>query len=523
MKTLILDCTLRDGGYYTNWDFTDSVVEDYIACMNSQPLITHVEIGYRSLPKKDYYGKYYYCPEYVLDNFKNSLPGKKLAIMLNEKDTRIEDLPKLLNPCLNKIDLIRMAVAPANLLRAIDTAKKIKSLGFEVAFNLMYMSKWGSDKEFLNSLIGTNGVVEYLYLVDSYGGIIAEEVEAAIKNVGLIVDSKLGFHGHNNMELAFNNSLVAIAAGCKIIDATILGMGRGAGNLKTELLLTYLSSKHGYKVEYDSLSSLVNNIYEMSDFGKLYRKYEWGTNLAYMVSGANSLPQKEVMDWISARSYSINSIVNALHRDLESSENETSIPIFRSDVIQNDVVIVIGGGANALDHIGAIKILVEQNDSISIVHSSTKNAKYYKDINVPQYYCLVGNEGRRMERVFKELECLEGKCVLPPTPRKMGTYIPSQMLDQAYELDQIDFTDKYLDSHFAIGLQIAKNICVNNVYLVGFDGYGDIANVNKKEYELAKENEYLIEKFKSTGLKLSTLTPSSYPNIDHVSIYQVIN
>ena len=99
---------------------------------------------------------------------------------------------------------------------------------------------------------------------------------------------KLGFHGHNNLEMALANTLTAIDEGIDIVDATITGMGRGAGNLKTELLLTVLNAKGVLDFPYNELSKTVD------DFTELQSHYEWGTNLPYMVSGANSLPQKQV-------------------------------------------------------------------------------------------------------------------------------------------------------------------------------------------------------------------------------------
>src|SRR5690606_31594235 len=126
-----------------------------------------------------------------------------------------------------------------------------------------------------------------------------------------IVKSKtnvpLGFHGHNNLEMALINSLKALECGCKIIDATITGMGRGAGNLRTELLLTYLNSKNLINVNYGKLSGVVDA------FESLKHHYKWGTNLPYMFSGAFSLPQKQVMEWVGMNRYPISNILNALN------------------------------------------------------------------------------------------------------------------------------------------------------------------------------------------------------------------
>jgi 4-hydroxy 2-oxovalerate aldolase len=302
MTAKILDCTLRDGGYYTNWDFDRSLVEHYFEAFNALP-IDYLEIGYRSKPLSKYFGEYFYCPPYVLQQARE-LSDKKLAIILNEKDVRADDVKNLLTPCDGLIDLVRIAVDPSNFKRALKLAEAVKALGYEVAFNVMYMSTWADRKEFLDSLGEVEGLVDIFYMVDSYGGVYPEDVREIYNLARSKMNVPMGFHGHNNLELALINTLTALDCGVDIIDATVTGMGRGAGNLKTELLLTTLNEKKGLNVDFTALAGIV------ADFEELRQKHHWGTNLPYMVSGANSLPQKDVMEWVTRRFYSMNSIIH---------------------------------------------------------------------------------------------------------------------------------------------------------------------------------------------------------------------
>ncbi len=155
------------------------------------------------------------------------------------------------------VDLIRTAVAPDNIERAAKLGKALKSRGFKVAFNLMYMSQWGKDVEFIKKLNQLEGEVDFIYMVDSFGGVYPEDVKEALDIIKKEVKIPIGFHGHNNMELGLANSLVALENGCNIVDATITGMGRGAGNLKTELLLTSLNSKEIIHVDFNKLNPIV--------------------------------------------------------------------------------------------------------------------------------------------------------------------------------------------------------------------------------------------------------------------------
>jgi len=109
----ILDCTLRDGGYYTQWDFDKSLVENYLTVFNCLP-VDYLEIGYRSNPMDGYLGEYFYCPPSVLQYCKE-LSNKKLVIILNEKDVRPEHVKSLLKPCIDYIDMVRIAIAPETI------------------------------------------------------------------------------------------------------------------------------------------------------------------------------------------------------------------------------------------------------------------------------------------------------------------------------------------------------------------------------------------------------------------------
>ena len=203
-KTEILDCTLRDGGYYTNWDFDKELVIEYCKSMEELP-IDYVEVGYRSVKLEGYLGEYFYCPEYVMKEMKALMPSKKLTIMLDEKNISAEHVGALLEPCIPYISMVRMAVDPNNMERAIVLAKAVKSMGFEVAFNVMYMSKWKEDSGFLDLLVGIEDSIDYFYMVDSFGGVLPQDVIEIINLVKSKTTVPLGFHGHNNLEMVLIN------------------------------------------------------------------------------------------------------------------------------------------------------------------------------------------------------------------------------------------------------------------------------------------------------------------------------
>ena len=281
----ILDCTLRDGGYYTDWDFDSQTVDSYIKAMNTLP-IDYLEIGYRNKPSKEYLGKFGYSPVSVLKHLRENCT-KKLVVMLNEKSTKPSDLETLLGPIVGLVDMIRIAIDPKNFDRAVVLAKAVKAMGFEVGFNCMYMSKWSTEYEgFLTKLSALNDFCDLFCMVDSFGGVTPEDVTNIYYEVRANTTVPVGFHGHNNLQLGLINTITAMKLGVDYVDATILGMGRGAGNLNMELLLTYLNAHEGIQVDFNVLGDVI------SAFTPLMEKYQWGTNLPYMLARANRIPQK---------------------------------------------------------------------------------------------------------------------------------------------------------------------------------------------------------------------------------------
>lgn len=512
-KFQILDCTLRDGGYYTNWDFSPSLKQIYFENIEKLP-IDFIEVGYRNLLYSEYKGEFYYTPESSLKYIK-SLTRKKIAIILDEKSIDEAHLDELFISIQPYVDMVRLAIDPGKMHRVIPIAKRIKEMGFIFCLNIMYMSTWDKISGFFETLKEVAPFSDYIYLVDSFGSVLPQEIRSIVQKVRGISESKIGFHGHNNLELALANTLEAIQAGVDLVDATMTGMGRGAGNLKTELLLTVLNSQGTFKVDFDALAKIVQ------EFEELKEKHLWGTNLPYMISGANSLPQKEVMEWVSRRFYSFNSIVRALENKKEGVQDNLQLPDFIGKG-ENQIGVIIGGGPSAGNHAKALGEFLSKIENSVIIHASSKNAKYYKNCICPQYYCLVGNEGHRMEKVFDDWSDFTGKCILPPFPRKMGTYIPESVIGKTYQLKGITFTEKLADSHTVLALQTALELGLRDIYLVGYDGY-EGQDLGELEKVLMEENEFSFAKFQeSSGIVLISLTSTAYKNLRKTSVYALI-
>ena len=237
-----------------------------------------------------------------------------------------------------------------------------------------------------------------------------------------------------------------------------------------------------------------------------------------MVAGVILLPQKDVMEWVTKRFYSFNSIVRALQIQKTGEKENVRLPVFEpKETFKN--IVVIGGGPNAVLHADAIQDFIGKLDNVCLVHASSKNAKNYQNVKCKQFYCLVGNEGHRLEKIFYKFETFNGQCVLPSSPRKMGTYLPKVAQKNSFELKDVSFTDKYKDAHTALALQTSLDLGVENIYITGYDGYAN-ESVTNKERGLISENEYLFEKIQKKT-NLIDITATQY-SISIQSVYSLI-
>ncbi len=508
----ILDCTLRDGGYYTDWDFDSQTVSAYAQAMRVLP-VDAIEVGYRSLPDKTYLGQFGYCPVSTIEHIKN-ITGKKIAVMLNEKSVLPADLDSLLKPVSGLVDRVRIAVDPKNFSRAVVLARAIKGLGFQVSFNMMYMSTWNSIDGIYDKLKYLNGVVDYFCMVDSFGGTAPQEVKSIISSVRSVSSVPIGFHGHNNLQFALVNSLMALDCGATSVDATVLGMGRGAGNLKLELLLTYMNSRAGLDIDFNALGEV------LTAFEPLRKKHAWGTSLPYMLSGANGIPQKEVMEWVSNRVYSFNTIVRTLDERRSNQKLVKRFPVLLSKKRYKGILL-IGGGPSANIHRQAIVDFLRLNPDVAMVFSTSRHAGEYLVVDNQHFYCLAGDEGKRfMTTVGTGIG--DGICVLPPSPREMCVDVPNCVKNRTYELEHVGFDLKYQGSVTTIALQLASELTDGTIWVVGYDGYSGLA-LSEKELALMRENKEIFCAFREAfGDRLVSLVPTLYNELTIKSVYQFL-
>ena len=280
----VLDCTIRDGGLVNNHRFSDDFVRAvYMACVEGG--VDYMEVGYKASKKvfaPAEFGPWKFCDESDLRRIVgDNQTSLKLTAMIDagKSDWRTEVLPKQDSV----LDMIRVAFYAHQLPEAVDMIHDAHEKGYEVSGNLMAVSTNTEQEvqQVLEVLVGTPA--EVIVVVDSYGSFYTEQVEILVKEYmqyAKPAGKEVGMHAHNNQQLAFANTIEAIIHGANRVDASMMGLGRGAGNCPMELMIGFLRNpkfkiRPIYKVVQDYLLPLS-------------REVEWGPYVQYNITGQHN-------------------------------------------------------------------------------------------------------------------------------------------------------------------------------------------------------------------------------------------
>ena len=286
----ILDCTFRDGGHLLNWRFKQATVDKVISTI-SKSGIDYFEIGYRSNKELNQHrdiGQYALCTEDYLHEVKKSTGIKNITVMMDVGKAKKDDF---IEKCDSSIDTVRVATYANDIDLAIEHIEDLHNKGYEVFINLMALTHINKSElvNILKKIDRVSGNIKAFYFADSFGSMFPNDVSNIVSIIKDNIDSEIGFHGHNNLQMAFPNTLSAIESGVKYVDSTLYGQGRGAGNLPTEIICAYLNSFNS-KNRFD-LDCLVNVIQDT--FMGCADKVDWGYSLESFITGiTNSHPNR---------------------------------------------------------------------------------------------------------------------------------------------------------------------------------------------------------------------------------------
>lgn len=276
----VFDCTIRDGGLVNNYHFSDAFVKaHYETCVAAG--VDYMEIGKNVSPtimSVDEYGPWNFCKEEDIRRIVgDNNTDMKIAVMADIGRSLKEELrPK----SESVVDMIRIATYIHQIPAAIELIEDAHAKGYETTVNIMAISKSFDDEldEVLSQLSKTP--VDVIYIADSFGSFYPEQIKKLTEKYLKVAQEsgkKVGIHAHNNLQLAYANTLEAMIYGTSFLDVTISGLGRGAGNCPLELLIGFLKNPK-YK-----LMPVLKFIEEY--IVPLEKELDWGYSIPYMLTG----------------------------------------------------------------------------------------------------------------------------------------------------------------------------------------------------------------------------------------------
>lgn len=277
----LLECTLRDGGYITNWHFSEEMIKDVIqSCVDTN--FDLIEVGY--LNNKPYesgttqFNNIEQIGEFLPDNRRNTL----VLAMADIQQFLPEDVTPYTG---NSIDGIRVVFYKHQVEEALVMCKAVKEAGYKLFVQPMVTIDYSID-EYVNLAKRISKLKPYgVAIVDSFGYMTKADFAQYFRVLDNILppDSAIGFHSHNNMNLSFvvgQDILEYSSARELIIDSSLYGMGRGAGNLQTELIANYYNIVLGHKYDVTKIMDLISK-YIMP----IYEKNIWGYSPYFFITG----------------------------------------------------------------------------------------------------------------------------------------------------------------------------------------------------------------------------------------------
>ena len=376
----LLDCTLRDGGYYNRWDFPTDLVRRYVRGLVSAGIDT-IELGFRTLDADGYLGALAHTTDVYLTGLE--LPDTaSFGVMLNAKEVVGYDggpaaaIDRLFAPANDSpVSLVRIAATQSEVQGLTPAVERLHALGYRTGVNLMQVHSLHSD-DLTNFGSWAKSVgAEVAYFADSFGVLNPSEIGPIASAVAEGFGGPIGCHLHDNRALAMANTLAAIDAGVTWVDGTIRGMGRGPGNARTEYLAVELSRRGLIDVDLTPLIPVVED-----DFAALHREFEWGTNLHYMLSGTHAVHPTYVQRMISDPRFSPEQIVSTVERlgahggstfDLDRAADDVSEAAGSADGswsasgwCTGRAVLIVGPGASVVDRRSDLEHVIRSGDMV---------------------------------------------------------------------------------------------------------------------------------------------------------------
>ena len=516
----ILDCTLRDGGYYNNWNFDIKNAYKYLKSSYSAN-IDIIEIGFKFFEKNKNYGSFAFVDSKLMKRIPKNRKTK-IAIMINADDfLKIKgNYKKYLNNLFIKKtepEVIRIATHFRDYKKIIKYIKHLKSLNYKICFNLMQI-KGVSNQELSRCLkdLKLSKSVDVFYFADSFGNLTPSDVKKICKTINKYWNKEIGIHSHDNCGLALRNSIQAYKCGVTWIDGTIQGMGRGAGNAKTESLLKYFSKFNYYP-------NSINNV-SKNYFYNLKKKYKWGKSKYYKIAAKYNIHPTYIQMLQADQRYSPKDIIKSISslkkivatsydpKKLEKTFVEDKPIKGKWNALgwcKNKPLLILSQGPSLSDkkNIEKIKQFILKTKCI-VISINVSNV-------IPEYlidYYIAVNE-TRISVEHQQYNKLKKPIIIPKVKLKeiKEDFDKVKFIDYGVTIktDTFSYYNNYAVLPYNLTFPYAVAVALigkaKNITIAGFDGY-------KRDHQLQIETQKTINCIlrSNKNLELSSLTKTSY-------------
>ena len=522
----VLDVTLRDGGCVNDFNFGQAYMDKILAAQEASG-VDIIEMGYIDENKGSVSGRTQYINEQVIPQciLKHKKPGVTYVAMM---DYGKFDVDKLVPRTADGIDGIRMAFHKKNRLDIISLGRKIIEKGYQFYIQPMITLRY-SDAELLELIDLVNRELpdaSGFYIVDSFGEMRPNDMNRVLSLVdhNLIPTMTLGFHSHNNLQMSYSNAVALLQFPTNrdmMLDSSIMGMGKGAGNLNTELLLEHLNLFYGKNYQIAPLLEVIDKV-----INQLHNEFYWGYAPEYYLSATNQCTPSYASHFYNKHMLPIDQVgellgkiaeekkisfdknyAEELYRKYNESKavDDTSVVSELKAEFEGKRILLVAPGKSIGSAMEKIDEYVEMDDVISIGLNSTL------DLNFD--YLLT----TRKDIYDKAVE--DGKSVIVPSSVSKGGRGSVKILNYG---NWIEVDNRTHDSSAVIALKLLLACEVKKIMLAGFDGFSVDINENYYDSELRRpvnseqaerRNAYyknLIKRVRGYGVKVDFITPSRY-------------
>ena len=494
----VLDVTLRDGGCVNDFNFGQFYMEQILEALENSK-VEYIELGYIDQKKGTKQGRTQYCNEQVIHQ--NFLKSKKRDItyvaMIDYGKFDID----LLEPYDgNGIDGIRMAFHKKNRFEMLELGRKIIEKGYQFFIQPMITLRY-SDQELLELIECVNKELpdaSGFYIVDSFGEMRPNDMNRIMNLVdhNLLPSMVLGFHSHNNLQMSYSNAVALLQFPTNrdlMLDCSIMGMGKGAGNLNTELLLEHMNLFYGKNYQTEPLLSVIDRV-----INQIRTEYTWGYAIEYYLSSINHCTPSYASHFYNKHMLPINQVAELLSLisedkkisfDREYAEklyleynarrkaDDTKVLAHLREIFMKKRVLLIAPGKSVLASKDVINTEIVREDTVSI---SLNNWELFETdfVFATRQDAFVGAQ-------------TSGKRIITTTSVASTCNEKVEIID--YQ-KWVVVDNEVQDSSGILALNLLRNCGVSEFILAGFDGFH--VNITKNYYDKTMNHPITAEQAK---------------------------